>query len=172
MVALPREKLVLAIDPGPNKAGFAVLTVTKPPKIIESAQVDLGADRPLGIKLRYLYETTLEWINRYRPCLAAVAMESWCKPYDEKWLASELAAEARAAVRIAAAARKIPVIDYNPNAIKEQLTSLSKASKEQVRAAVRIHLDIDHDLGEDEADALAVGLVYCWNKTGVSRWAI
>lgn len=154
--------IVLGIDPGPNKSGFAALTIQPRPDLIESAQVIHGTDRgnSLGQRLFRLHNETISWIDRYKP--QAIVMESWCKPYDNRWMASELAAEARAAVRIAAATRGRKILDYKPAVIKEHLISYHNASKEYVRQAVKIHLRIDHNLGEDEADAIAVALIHCW----------
>jgi crossover junction endodeoxyribonuclease RuvC len=153
------DRLVLAIDPGPNKAGFAALKVKERPEIVESAQVDLGKEDSLEIRLDRLYQETLAWIDRHHPSVLAV--ESWCKPYDQKWMAQELAAEARAVVRLAALHRGIPIVDYNPNVVKERIAGASKASKDQVRRAVMIALRLDWVPKEDQGDAIAVGLAYC-----------
>ena len=150
--------IVLGIDPGTITMGYGVIEAGED----EITLVDCGAlatpkRSPIGERLNYLYQRLLKIISQYQP--DAVAIE---QPFVAKNVKSALAVgRAQAIAILAAAGRGIPVYEYTPAQVKQQVTNYGAGSKEQVQEMVRLQLGLSEvPQPSDAADALAVALCH------------
>jgi crossover junction endodeoxyribonuclease RuvC len=157
------ERIILGIDPGTNIMGFGVVMMQgKNPLYRDMGVLDL---RKLGdpyLKLRHIYKTTLQWIERYHP--DELAIEA---PFYGKNVQSMLKLGRAQGVAIAAAlSREVPVFEYAPRKIKLAITGVGQASKEQVSAMLAAQLSIT-DMPEsfDATDGLAVAVCHCYERS-------
>ena len=150
--------IVLGIDPGTITMGYGVVEA-KEDEITLLHWGALAAPKrsPIGERLNYLYQKLLEIMLQYQP--DAVAIE---QPFVAKNVKSALAVgRAQAIAILAAASRGIPVSEYTPAQVKQQVTNYGAGSKEQVQEMVRLQLGLaEVPQPSDAADALAVALCH------------
>ncbi len=151
------KEIVLAIDPGTQITGYAVLSFSSG----FVSPIDYGCIRPpikekLSQRYLIIYESILELIDRYNPTVAVVEMQF---VYKNAQTALKLGM-ARGAVLIAAKKRGLSVYEYAPTVAKKAVVGTGKASKYQVQMMVKQLLRLpDPPPPEDAADALA--LAFC-----------
>ncbi len=68
--------------------------------------------------------------------------------------------QARGAAICAAAARDLPVAEYEPRLVKQAIVGSGAASKQQVQHMVGVLLNLDGRLQADAADGLAIALCH------------
>jgi crossover junction endodeoxyribonuclease RuvC len=123
------ERIILGIDPGTTLMGYGIIRGTgKNPAYVDMGVVDLKKEGDHYMKLRKIYERTLELMEKYLP--DEVAIEA---PFYGKNVQSMLKLGRAQGVAMAAVlSRDIPVFEYAPRKIKVAITSAGDASKEQV----------------------------------------
>jgi len=67
---------------------------------------------------------------------------------------------ARGAALVAAIQCGLKVFEYSPLQVKQSVVGYGRASKEQVRAMVKLILKLDTQLSLDTADALAIAICH------------
>jgi crossover junction endodeoxyribonuclease RuvC len=72
---------------------------------------------------------------------------------------------ARGAIIAALENASIPIAEYAPLRIKQSVTGIGRASKEQVRRTVRGILHPNGEISYDEGDAMATALCHAWTRT-------
>lgn len=128
---MPTEKIILGIDPGTTIMGYGVIH-QKGNKIelitLDVLKLDKFSDHP--IKLKKIFETCLELVEKYHPDV--MALEA---PFFGKNVQSMLKLGRAQGVAMAAGLhRSIPIFEYSPKKIKQSITGNGNASKEQVAA--------------------------------------
>ncbi len=149
---------ILGIDPGTITTGYGVIeSRDDETKLIDYGVITMPARSPIGERLKYLYHNLLEIIARCQPDIAAIE-----QPFVAKNAKSALAIGRAQAVAILAAANKgLPVYEYTPAKIKQQVSSYGASSKEQVQEMVRLQLGLSETpQPSDAADALAAALCH------------
>lgn len=169
-----REKIILGIDPGTNLMGYGIIQgVGKDPLFIDMGIVDLKKGGDHYMKLRQIYERTLELMEKYLP--DEVALEA---PFFGKNVQSMLKLGRAQGVAMAAVlTRDIPVFEYAPRKIKQSITSAGDASKEQVAGMLaRMFKLVEIPKNLDATDGLAVAVCHFYQsqsahkKTGSTSW--
>ncbi len=149
---------ILGIDPGTVTMGYGVIE-SEDDKItlIDCGVLTAPARSPMGERLGYLYNKLLEIVSRYQPDFVAVE-----QPFVAKNVKSALAIGRAQAVAILAAANKgIPIYEYTPAQIKQQVANYGASSKEQIQEMVKLQLRLPQiPEPSDAADALAVALCH------------
>lgn len=156
------ERIILGIDPGTNIMGYGLI-INKGNSIelikmdvVKFAKID---NQPL--KLKKIFETTLELIDRYKP--DELSIEA---PFYGKNIQSMLKLGRAQGVAIAAALfRSVPIFEYSPRKIKQSITGNGNASKEQV-AAMLLNLLKIKEIPKylDASDGLAVAVCHFFQK--------
>jgi len=149
---------ILGIDPGTITMGYGVIESQGDEiTLIDFGALNSPAHSPIGERLRYLYEALLGIIARYQP--DAVAVE---QPFMARNVRSALAVGKAQAMAILAAANKgIPIYEYTPAQIKQQVANYGASSKEQIQEMVRLQLGLSEvPQPNDAADALAVAICH------------
>ncbi len=158
-----RERIILGIDPGTSIMGYGVIgSAGKNPVYHDMGVLDLRKISDQYLKLKKIFETTIELVDRYTP--DELAIEA---PFYGKNVQSMLKLGRAQGVAIAAAlTRDIPVYEYAPRKIKLAITGVGQASKEQVSAMLGKILSIkEMPRNFDASDGLAAAVCHFYEKS-------
>jgi crossover junction endodeoxyribonuclease RuvC len=156
--SLPKEKIILGLDPGTQVFGYGVLKQEGRKLVaVQMGVVKLDKFRSHEIRLAKIYEKVSQLIEEFTP--DEVAIES---PFFGKNVQTALKLGRAQGVSMAAAiARQIPIVEYSPKTVKQSVTGNGNASKEQVAAMVIRLLNISQEnYLLDATDALAIALTH------------
>jgi crossover junction endodeoxyribonuclease RuvC len=154
----PTERIILGIDPGTSITGYGVIkTVGTVPELITIGYVDLSKYEDHYLKLKRIFERTIEVIDEFHP--DELAIEA---PFYGKNVQSMLKlGRAQGAAIAAALTRSLPIFEYAPRKIKMSITGQGAASKEQVAAMLVNILKFSlADIKLDATDGLAAALCH------------
>lgn len=152
------ERIILGIDPGTNIMGFGIIAVYgNRLQLVTLGVLKLAKTDDHPVKLKRIFEKTLELIERHKP--DELAIEA---PFFGKNVQSMLKLGRAQGVAMAAALyRSIPIFEYSPRKIKQSITGKGGASKEQVAAMLTRMLELK-EVPEtlDATDGLAVAVCH------------
>jgi crossover junction endodeoxyribonuclease RuvC len=159
------ERIIMGIDPGTNVMGYGVIKVVgKKLELIVLGVVELKKYTNHYLKLKRIYERIVQLIEEYLP--DEVSIES---PFFGKNVQSMLKLGRAQGVAMAAAlSRDVPICEYAPRKVKQMITGMGEASKEQVAAILQNTFNIKElpkDL--DATDGLAVAFCHYYATTSV-----
>jgi crossover junction endodeoxyribonuclease RuvC len=151
------ERVILGIDPGTTIMGYGVIEVKgKTAKMIDLNVLNMTKLDNQPMKLKKIFETTLQLIEKYQP--DELAIEA---PFFGKNVQSMLKLGRAQGVAIAAALyRDIPIFEYLPKKIKQSVTGNGNASKEQVAAMLEHLLHFKFTGKLDATDGLAAAVCH------------
>jgi crossover junction endodeoxyribonuclease RuvC len=162
---LNSDRIILGIDPGTNIMGYGLIHIKmKKPEIILLDVLNLSKIEDHNLKLKKIFESTIELIQQYKP--DDMAIEA---PFFGKNVQSMLKLGRAQGVAIAAAMScNIPITEYSPKKIKQSITGNGNASKEQVALMLKSLLK----LGElpqylDATDGLAAAVCHYFQGNSV-----
>lgn len=147
---------VLAIDPGFGRCGVAVLEGSgSKAALLYSSCIETKAGGEFSERLLFVANEIVRLIGEYKP--ETIALEEIYFTNNAKTAIH--VAEIRGMLVYLAASRNIPLVEFNPLAIKIAITGYGRATKEQVTKMTEklITLPKKKTL-DDEYDAVAVGL--------------
>ncbi|MBT8252907.1 MAG: crossover junction endodeoxyribonuclease RuvC [Bacteroidia bacterium] len=155
------EKIILGIDPGTTIMGFGLIEVKgKSMKFLQLNELHLKKYDGHYLKLKLIFERTLELIDTYHP--DEIAIEA---PFFGKNVQSMLKLGRAQGVAMAAGlSRQVPITEYSPKKIKMAITGNGNASKEQVAKMLQslLHLkELPKNL--DATDGLAAAVCHFYN---------
>lgn len=155
------EQIILGIDPGTNVMGYALLKVEeRKPSLIVMGVLTLSKIESHYLRLRRIYERTLQLINEYHP--DELAIESPFVGINPNSLIK--LCRAQGVVMAAAVERDIPIFEYPPAKVKISIVGNGNAAKEQVAEMVKRQLHLTDEMFEgqklDASDALAIALAH------------
>ena len=145
---------IMGIDPGTNYTGYGILEVEgRQLRSVVLGAIDLHRMEDPYVKLRYIFERVGALADEYAP--REVALES---PFFGEIVQSMLKLGRAQGVAMAAAlSRGLQVFEYAPSRIKQSITGLGSATKEQVAAIVQRTLRLDTIPSRlDATDGMAV----------------
>lgn len=147
---------ILGIDPGSRCTGYGVVeTVGDRIRWVEHGMIRTGGD-DFPTRLAQIFDGVGEVLQAYRP--AEVAIE---RVFVHRNADSALKlGQARSAAICATFGYDVSLHEYAPRAVKQAVTGLGGASKEQVERMVRMLLGLDGEIQADAADALAVAICH------------
>jgi crossover junction endodeoxyribonuclease RuvC len=158
---------ILAIDPGTNATGFAVLE-ERGGEIVSLAHgvIRNPARAEAAVKLGRIQSSIEEILLRHRP--SAMVLEEIF--YHVNVRAALRLGEVRGACLAAAARSSVPVRSYAARRVKKAVVGSGSAGKFQVQRMVQALLRLpDPPPPPDAADALALGITYFQDKRFESR---
>lgn len=149
---------VLAIDPGYQKVGIALLEKAGgAEQLLYSDCFTTSPDLPHERRLLLIGEEIGRIAGIYAP--QALALERLFFNTNER--TALRVSEARGVIVFVAAQKNLPIFDYTPPEIKIALTGHGRSDKKQVMAMVDRLLRITKKIKEDdEYDAIAAGLTF------------
>jgi len=148
------ERLILGIDPGFGRMGYAVVAVAGSDLrliVCDAIMTPKGLAYPQ--RLQQIYEQLNAIIAKYQPREAAI---------EELFFGKNVTtaipvAQARGVALLALAQSGLLITEYTPNEIKLAVTGYGAAKKEQVGAMVRFLLHLPAiPRPDDAADAAAI----------------
>lgn len=161
------ERIILGIDPGTTIMGYGIIKATgKKAECLTLGVLDLKKYTDHYVKLRRIFERTVQLIDQYKP--DELAIEA---PFFGKNVQSMLKLGRAQGVAMAAAlSRDLPIFEYAPLKIKMALTGNGKASKEQVAYMVKNYLSLT-DVPEylDATDGLAAAVCHFFQNQGIKQ---
>jgi len=163
------DKIILGIDPGTTIMGFGLIKVVgKKIQFLQLNELMLTKYDDHYLKLKIIFERTLELIDTYNP--DEIAIEA---PFFGKNVQSMLKLGRAQGVAMAAGlSREIPITEYSPKKIKMAITGNGNASKEQVAKMLQSLLDLKElPKNLDSTDGLAAAVCHFYNlgKTEVGK---
>ena len=132
---MSNEKIILGIDPGTTIMGYGLILVqSKKFELINMGVLNLSKLKTHELKLKKIFERTLQLIEEYKPDELAVEA-----PFFGKNVQSMLKlGRAQGVAMSAALYRDIPIFEYSPKKIKMSITGNGNASKEQVASMLQM----------------------------------
>ncbi|HZW77450.1 MAG TPA: crossover junction endodeoxyribonuclease RuvC [Flavobacteriaceae bacterium] len=169
------ERIILGIDPGTTIMGFGLIkVVNKKMEFLQLNELQLQKYEDHYVKLRHIFERTIELIDSHLP--DEIAIEA---PFYGKNVQSMLKLGRAQGVAMAAGlSRQIPITEYSPKKIKMAITGNGNASKEQVAKMLQNLLKLKElPKNLDSTDGLAAAVCHFYNSgkieigTSYSGWA-
>ena len=142
--------------------GYGIIKITdSQPLLVCLGIIELKKYTDHYIKLKKLFERTIQLIDQYHP--DELAIEA---PFYGRNVQSMLLLGRAQGVAISAALnRSIPIFEYAPRKIKLSITGHGNASKEQVAALLQSIFKLDKiPKNLDATDGLAVALCHFYQK--------
>jgi crossover junction endodeoxyribonuclease RuvC len=153
------KNVVLAIDPGYGRCGWAILEKNNKNKISLIACDVIVTNPGVNIpeRLLELYEAIAYLIKKYKPNDLAIESLFWFK---NKKTAINVA-QARGVIIVAAKNNNLNVYEYTPLQVKQAVVGYGKATKQQVQVMIKHHLGKSCIINQDDtSDAVAIGLTH------------
>ncbi len=164
---MDNEKVILGIDPGTTIMGFGVIrVVNKKMQFVQLNELNLVKYKDPYIKLKKIFERTIELIDTFKP--DEIAIEA---PFFGKNVQSMLKLGRAQGVAMAAGlSREISITEYLPKKIKMAVTGNGNASKEQVAKMLQQTLVGLKELPKnlDSTDGLAAAVCHFYNSNSKS----
>jgi crossover junction endodeoxyribonuclease RuvC len=159
---LKKERIILGIDPGTNIMGYGLIQEKgNNPVLLTLGVIELKKYNGPYLKLQKIFERTLGLIDEYHP--DELSIEA---PFYGKNVQSMLKLGRAQGVAISAALyRDMPIFEYAPRKIKQSITGLGGASKEQVAVILQQIFgikELPRDL--DATDGLAAALCHYYQN--------
>jgi crossover junction endodeoxyribonuclease RuvC len=149
---------ILGIDPGTTVTGYGIVEIRdNRPVILNMGTLVPGRFTDHYQRLKHLHERALHLMEEYRPDVMAIEA-----PFYGKNVQSMLKLGRGQGVIMAAALHfSVPIHEYAPLLVKQSITGMGRASKEQVAYFLQKVYDLkDIDKGLDASDAVAVAICH------------
>ncbi|QTA37145.1 crossover junction endodeoxyribonuclease RuvC [Thermosipho ferrireducens] len=145
---------ILGIDPGYGILGFGILEVIKNKiRHVEHGVITTPKNFSVPRRMELIYNRLLDIIKKHSPDVCAMEKLFF---YRNVTTAIHVG-EARGVVLLALAQNKIPLKEFTPYQVKNNVTGYGRADKKQVQKMMKILLNLDEiPQPDDAADALAV----------------
>jgi crossover junction endodeoxyribonuclease RuvC len=163
---LTNLKTILAIDPGFDRVGVAVLSAQNGEKLLFSDCIKTNRKSPHQERLLEIGETIRKIIKKWNP--VSLAIESLF--FNQNTTNALRVSEARGVIIYEAGRAGLGVFEYSPQAVKIAVTGYGKADKAQIALMVKKLLNLGPKLGgrlDDEIDAIAVGITHLATQKGI-----
>ena len=150
--------LILAIDPGFDRCGVALLERGALPRVVYSECVLTKKGEPFVKRLTFIGQRIESLIETYRP--TALCIETLLFSVNKKTAIQ--VAEVRGMLIYIAGKHAIPFFEYNPGTIKVAVTGYGKATKDQIYSMIPrlITGTLNMKALDDEYDAIAIGITH------------
>ena len=159
---LPKEKIILGIDPGTTIMGYGLIKVVdKKMSFMQLNELMLTKYSDHYTKLKLIFERTIELIDTYHP--DEIAIEA---PFFGKNVQSMLKLGRAQGVAMAATLVKgLPIEEYSPRKVKQSITGNGASSKEQVAKMLQTILKLKTLPKDfDATDGIAVAVCHYFQK--------
>lgn len=150
---------ILAIDPGYDRCGVAVLEKGSAQKhiVVYSACITTNKNEPFEQRLQYVYTSCAELIRQYTP--QSVALERLYFTNNQR--TAMRVAEVRGMLIQLATGNQVPVYEYTPSQIKVAVAGSGRATKSDIQKMLPLLVQLPHVPDyDDEFDAIAIGLTH------------
>ena len=155
--------IVLGVDPSLRGTGLAIVDFRQhTPLLLTSCRITCKPKLSFFECIHEIFSKISIMLNSIEPEEAAIEQTIYVQNYK----ISHTLGAARGASIAAIMQKGINISEYAPLRIKQAVTGVGMASKEQVRRTVCSLLGIKHDISYDESDAIAVACCHAWTYPG------
>jgi len=161
------ERIILGVDPGTRITGYAIIAMRDGC----ATPLDFGcicppSNRILSVRYHIIFKSLLHLIQNFSP--TEMAIET---PFVHKNPQSAIKlGSALGCAIIAAKEHDLDVFHYSPREVKQGITGLGGASKEDVEAILRSQLSLHSaPLRPDASDALAIAIHHSNNTNAKAK---
>jgi crossover junction endodeoxyribonuclease RuvC len=153
---------IIGIDPGYGILGYGVLEkVGNKIKYVTHGAITTKKEIEIPERLGYIYSEFIKILDKYSPDVCAMERLFF---YKNAKTAIHVG-EARGVILLAISQRNIPLKEFTPYQVKNNVTGYGKANKMQVQKMMKILLNLNEiPKPDDAADALAVAWCYAVEK--------
>jgi crossover junction endodeoxyribonuclease RuvC len=149
---------ILGIDPGTIVTGYGLVEIRdKKPVILDMGKIIPKSTSNHYERLKVLHEESLKIMNRFKPDVMAIEA-----PFYGKDIQAMLKlGRGQGVIMAAALINNVPIHEYAPLLVKQSITGMGRASKQQVAYFLQkvYHLDELPDK-MDITDAIAVAICH------------
>jgi len=151
------SRSLLSINPGSRKTGYGLIEHSgNRTRHLASGCIKLNVKESLAKRLHQLSTELEKLIEEFKPDCGAVE-----KIFFAKNAQSALTlGHARGVILLKFAERQLVVHEYQALKVKQTVVGVGRADKNQVQHMVKILLNLQNKLQEDEADALAIAITH------------
>ena len=155
---------VLGIDPSLRGTGLALIEFTpgREPVLLRCQTVRVATKHAMPHCLAEIHRAVAAFVADFDP--RHVALEQTI--YVQNFQTAQILGAARGAAITAAALQSKEIFEYAPLRVKQAVTGLGRASKEQMARTVMAMLGHGRALAFDEADAAGVALCHAFTWRG------
>ena len=155
------RRIILGIDPGYGRLGFAVIEIVKGnPKSICHGVITTEVNSKMVDRLPEIADDLRSLIKRHKPDLLVVEELFFAKSTTT----AMKVAEVRGVILLLAGEASMEVVEVKPNEVKMATTGYGRADKRQMQQMVKVIFGLSAiPKPDDAADALAIAF------TGASR---
>lgn len=166
---------ILGIDPGTNVMGYGLIeVVNQKPRILQVGVIKTSGFGDHYQKLKHIFERSNALLNELQP--DEMAIES---PFFGKDIQAMLKlGRAQGVVMGLALSKDIPIFEYAPLKVKQSITGMGRAAKEQVAFFLKNMFSTNELPKElDATDAIAVAVCHYLQmrnpvaKSGAKSWS-
>lgn len=162
-----RSEIVLAIDPGFDRVGLAVMERGRDrPKLLFSQCFETDSKKARPERLLSIGENLKKVIKKWHPQILAIETLF----FNTNITSAIGVAEARGVIIYEARSAGMEIFEYGPQAIKIAVTGYGKADKIQMVIMVKKLVNLPEKSAkrlDDEVDAIALGITHLATKKGI-----
>ncbi len=150
---------ILAIDPGYDRCGIAVLTKGALNKhvLLHSSCITTSKSDIFEKRLHFIHGVCEDIIRKYKP--QSVALERLYFTNNQR--TAMRVAEVRGMLLQLATSHNLPVLEYTPQQVKVAVAGSGRATKSDVQRMIPLLIALaSNDRLDDEYDAIAIGLTH------------
>jgi len=149
--------LVLGVDPGSLVTGYGLVKKEGSTlSYVAGGKISFPHPWPFHQRIHRIFSSLVEIIETYHPEEMSIEDIFFAKNVKSALKIGH----ARGAALVAAVQGGVKVFEYTPLQIKQSVVGYGRATKEQVRAMVKLLLKLDTQFSLDTADALAVAICH------------
>jgi crossover junction endodeoxyribonuclease RuvC len=149
--------IILGIDPGTARTGYAVLSLNSKPVLIETNCIVTPSEVDMHKRLRMLYKELTDIAKKHSPDVMVVERLF----FNTNIKTAMTVGQARGISLLVAANKNMKVFEYTALEAKYALTGYGRSDKKQMQEAVKKHLKLAGVIKSDDAnDAVAMALCY------------
>jgi crossover junction endodeoxyribonuclease RuvC len=158
-IQMPENNIVLAIDPGFDRVGIAILKRGKNEEVLYSECIVTSTKQKHEERLSKIGTSIKKIILEWNP--QSLAIEKLF--FNQNTTSAMKVAEARGVILYEAKLGDLKIFEYSPQDIKIAVTGYGKATKNQVESMVMKLVSLNDDKKkrlDDEIDAIALGITH------------
>ena len=158
---------IIGVDPGSRFSGYGIVDTDEVRLVHVASGFVRSVEGEWPDRLRTIFEQLGGVIDTHAPREFVIE-----KVFMHRNPASALKlGQARGVAILAGAVRALSVHEYSPNEVKQAVTGMGHASKEQIQYMTRVLLALREPPQADQADALAVAICHAHMRTTIARRA-
>ena len=149
--------LVVGVDPGSLATGYGLVKKEDNRLIyVGGGKISFPHSYPFSERVHRIYGSLVEIIQAHHPEEMSIEDVFFAKNVRSALKIGHV----RGAALVAAIQCGLKVYEYTALQVKQSVVGYGRASKEQVRAMVKLILKLDSQLSLDTADALAIAICH------------